>query len=173
MEQETIALRDGSRVRLHQVGRSDGVRLIHGFAHLSPESRYRRFLTPTPSLPQRTVRYLTELDHHDHEAVAALDAETGEGVGEARYVRDREHPDTAEVAVAVVDEWQGRGLGGVLVDAIAARARDEGVRTFTAVMLAENRAMRTLLARLGPVRTLDHASGTVVLEVPIVARPSA
>lgn len=173
MEQATLTLRDGSRVRIRRIRRSDGPRLVEGFEHTSAESRYRRFLSPTPSLAPRTVRYLTDVDHHDHEAMAAFDAETCEGIGEARYVRDRDHPDTAEVAVAVVDEWQGRGVGAVLIDAIAARAREEDVRTFTAVMLADNRAMRKLLERLGPVRTIEHAAGTVVVAVPLAARPNA
>ena len=50
------------------------------------------------------MRYPTEIDHHDHEAMIALDERTGEGIGVARYVRDRERPDTAEVAVTVIDD---------------------------------------------------------------------
>jgi GNAT superfamily N-acetyltransferase len=73
-------------------------------------------------LDARTLRYLTELDHRDHEAMCALD-ESGEGVGVAGYVRSAVRPDTAEVAVAVVDGWQGRGLGTLLLEAISARAR--------------------------------------------------
>jgi GNAT superfamily N-acetyltransferase len=64
----------------------------------------------------------TDLDLRDHEAMIALD-ESGEGVGVARYVRNNPPPDTAEVAVTVVDGWQGRGLGTLLLQAISARAR--------------------------------------------------
>ena len=62
-----VALRDGSHVRVRQAHRSDKDLLLRGFERLSPESRYRRFLAPMPQLTEAMVRYLTEVDHHDHE----------------------------------------------------------------------------------------------------------
>ena len=164
-----VELRDGSRVRIRQGRRTDRELLVRGFEHLGAESRYRRFLTPMHALGARTVRYMTELDHHDHEAMIALDERGKEGLGDAFYVRDRRRPDTAEVAVTVVDEWQGRGLGTLLLDVISARALDEGVGTFTALMLASNQAMMDLFERLGPVRVVGRAAGTVEIEVAIPA----
>ena len=164
-----VALRDGSHVRIRQGRRSDGELLLRGFQRLSPESRYRRFLTPMPRLPGATVRRLTDVDHHDHEAMVALDEAGTEALGVARYVRDPERPDTAEVAVTVVDGWQGRGLGTLLLEGISARARDEGVRTFTAMMLTRNQEMMDLFQHLGPVRIVDQEAGTVEIEVPIPA----
>jgi GNAT superfamily N-acetyltransferase len=166
LEPAPAHLRDGSRVRIRQARRTDRDLLVRGFERLSPESRYRRFLTPMAGLDARTVRYMTDLDHRDHEAMIALD-ESGEGVGDARYVRDNARPDTAEVAVTVVDGWQGRGLGTLLLQAISVRARDEGVRTFTALMLASNRVMMDLFEHLGPVRIVGRAGGTVEIEVAI------
>jgi hypothetical protein len=87
-----LALRDGSRVRLRQIHDSDKDLLQRGFERLGGESRYRRFLTPTAQLSEAEVRYLTEVDHHDHEAIVALDEVSGEGIGVARYVRNRERP---------------------------------------------------------------------------------
>lgn len=162
-----ITLRDGSRVRIRQGRRSDGQLLVRGFDALGPESRYRRFLRPMLELDEGTVRYLTDIDHHDHEAVIALDEGCEEGLGVARYVRDPKRPDTAEVAVTVVDEWQGRGLGTLLLEMISVRAREEGITTFTALMLAQNREMLDLLEELGPMRIIDRAPGTVQIEVPI------
>jgi GNAT superfamily N-acetyltransferase len=162
-----IELRDGSRVRIRQGRATDDDLLRRGFERLSARSRYRRFLTPLSKLDKRMLRYLTDVDHHDHEAMVALDEACEEGLGVARYVRDPARRDRAEVAVTVVDDWQGRGLGTILLDVISARARREGIRTFTALVLAENHKMRDLLEELGPVRTVDQAQGTMELEVPI------
>jgi GNAT superfamily N-acetyltransferase len=161
-----VELRDGSRVRLRQVRATDKGRLRRGFQRLSEESRYRRFLGSMPMLSEATVRYLTEVDHRDHEAIVALDDASGEGVGVVRYVRSGT-PDAAEVAVTVTDAWQGRGLGTLLLDVISARAREQGIRRFTALLLATNDEMLDLLERLGPVRVIDRECGTVEVEVPI------
>ena len=162
-----ITLRDGSHARIRQGHHTDRELLLRGFQRLSPESRYRRFLSPTRELSEATIRYLTEIDHHDHEAMIALDERTGEGIGVARYVRDPDHPDAAEVAVTVIDDWQGRGLGTLLLEVISARARQEGITRFTALMLATNKEMMDLLRELDPVRIVDQELGTVQIEVAI------
>ena len=164
-----IALRDGARVRIRRLRDSDSELLLRGFRRLSPESRYRRFLAPTPKLSAGTVRYLVEIDHRDHEALVAVDERSGEGVGVARYVRNPARPDAAEVAVTVVDDWQGRGLGTLLLEGITMRAREEGVDTFTALMLVDNKEMMDLLQRLGAVRVVDRAAGAVEVEVHLPA----
>jgi GNAT superfamily N-acetyltransferase len=131
-----------------------------GFDRLSPESRYRRFLAPVAELSESMVRYLNEIDHHNHEAMIALDERTGEGIGVARYVRDPDHPDVAEVAVTVIDDWQGRGLGTLRLEVTSARARQEGItRT--------NKEMMDIPQELDPVRIVDREVGTVEIEVPI------
>ena len=162
-----IVLRDGSRVRLRQGHSSDKELLLRGFERLSPESRYRRFLAATPELSEETVRYLTDVDHHDHEAIAALDEKTGEGIGVARYVRDPERRDVAEVAVTVIDDWQGKGVGTLLLEVLAARARAEGIHTFTALMLATNDEMLDVFKALGPIQMVDRELATVEIEMPI------
>ncbi len=162
-----VALRDGSRVRIRQGHSSDRELLLRGFERLSPQSRYRRFLAPMPELTEEMVRYLTEIDHHDHEAMIALEERTGEGIGVVRYVRDPNRPEVAEVAVTVIDDWQGRGLGTLLLEVISARAREEGITTFTALMLATNDEMMDLLKRLGAVRITNREMGRVEIEVPI------
>jgi GNAT superfamily N-acetyltransferase len=161
---DTVVLRDGSRVRLRPIRSSDKVQLRAGFERLGPQSRYQRFLVPMDQLTEAVVEYLTEVDHHDHEAIVALDDATGEGVGVARFVRLTDRHDTAEAAVTVVDDWQGRGVGTLLLDRLADRARSEGIARFWAVLLAENRNMLDLLERLGPVRMLDRQLGTVEVE---------
>lgn len=160
-------LRDGSVVRLRQGHHSDRDLLLRGFERLSAEGRYRRFLAATPELTDDMVRYLTNVDHHDHEAIVATEETTGEGVGVARYVRNLPHPETAEVAVTVIDEWQGRGLGTLLLEVLGERARAEGITRFTAMMLASNQQMMEVLEGLGPVHVVDRDSGTVQIEIPI------
>jgi GNAT superfamily N-acetyltransferase len=162
-----IVLRDGSRVRLRQGRSSDRELLLRGFERLSAESRYRRFLAAMPELSEEMVRYLTEIDHHDHEAIAALDERTGEGIGVARYVRDPQRRDVAEVAVTVIDDWQGKGLGTLLLEVLGARARQEGISSFTALMLATNQEMMEVIKALGPLRIVDREVGTVEIEMPI------
>ena len=164
-----IVLRDGSRVRLRPGRPDDRELLLRGFERLSVESRYRRFLAPVPELTEAMLRYLTSVDHHDHEAIIALDEQTGEGVGVARYVRSRQRPAVGELAVTVIDDWQGRGLGTALTDVIAARARQEGIAAFTAMMLASNQQMMSLLEHLGEVQVTDREAGTVEIEIPIPA----
>ena len=164
-----IALCDGSRVCIRRLRKSDSELLLRGFRRLSPESRYRRFLAPTPRLSEGTVRYLVEIDHRNHEALIAVDGHSGEGVGVGRYVRNPARPSAAEVAVTVVDDWQGRGLGTLLLEAITMRAREEGIDTFTALMLVDNRQMMDLLQRLGAVRVVDRAAGAVEVEVHLPA----
>jgi GNAT superfamily N-acetyltransferase len=154
-------------IRIRQGHSSDRELLLRGFERLSPESRYRRFLAPMPELSEATVRYLTEIDHHDHEAMIALDEATGEGIGVARYVRDVEWPTTAEVAVTVIDDWQRLGVGGLLLEVLSARAREEGIDTFTALMLATNRKTMVLLKTLDPMTVVDREKGMVEIEVPI------
>ncbi|HTP21815.1 MAG TPA: GNAT family N-acetyltransferase [Solirubrobacteraceae bacterium] len=162
-----VTLRDGSHVRIRQGHRSDRELLLRGFERLSPESRYRRFLVPMAELTDEMVRYLTEVDHHDHEAMIALDEDTAEGIGVARYVRNRDRPNVAELAVTVIDDWQGRGLGTLLVEVLSARAREEGIITFSALMLARNEEMMDLLKHLDAVRIVDQELGTIEIEVPI------
>jgi GNAT superfamily N-acetyltransferase len=142
--------RDGSRVFMRPIEPDDKRALVTGFERLSDESRYRRFLTPTPRLTDAQLRYLTEVDHDRHEAIIAFAEETGEPVGVARYVRLPDDPATAEPAVTVVDEWQARGVGTFLLEELSERARAAGVKRFAATALAGNKPIIALLDHLGP-----------------------
>jgi GNAT superfamily N-acetyltransferase len=157
-------------VAVRPIEPGDKAKLVAAYERLSDASRYRRFLSPHGQLSKSELRYLTEVDHHDHEALVAFDPVTGEGVGVARYVRDSRRSDSAEIAVAVADEWQGRGVGTTLLHGLADRARDEGIRRLTALMLAENDAMAHLLGDLGETRVLEVGQGTVELAVDLPAR---
>jgi GNAT superfamily N-acetyltransferase len=74
---------------------------------------------------------------------------------------DHERRDSAEIAVAVLEPWEGRGVGKALLHRLADRAQDEGITQFTARMLSDNRPMRGLLVDLGATRLLSSGAGAV------------
>jgi RimJ/RimL family protein N-acetyltransferase len=143
-------LRDGSTVMVRPVQSTDASLLADGFTRLSERSRRLRFLGDKNNLTVAELRYLTCIDHHDHEALGALSPD-GRGIGVARYVRDSEDPGRAEVAVTVVDEWHGRGLGTKLLELLSDRARAEGVDRFTATVASDNMASSRLVRSAGGV----------------------
>lgn len=144
-----VALHDGSKVLIRQVQSTDAPLLADGFARLSPRSRQMRFLTRKQELTPAERRYFTDVDHHDHEALGALSAADGRGVGIARYVRDADDPQAAEIAVTIVDDWQGRGLGTELLSRLSDLARQAGIHRFTALVSANNPASAAMLRNLG------------------------
>jgi GNAT superfamily N-acetyltransferase len=101
----------------------------------------------------------------DHEAFEAIDPRSGDGLGVARYVRNPDRPDSAEAAVAVIDAWQGRGLGGVLLRRLTQRATANGITTFTASLKTGNQGMLRLFERLGAVRTRGVDAGVMEIDV--------
>ena len=162
--------RDGTELEIRQV-RPDDKRLIaEGMERLSPESRYRRFFRPLDRLSERDLVYLTEIDHTDHEALAAIDPESGDLVGVARYVRGAE-PQMAEVSVAVGDPWQRHGVATALLERLVERARAAQITHFVALVMDDNVEAIRLFEhrgagpcapapqRLGPSRAVDRAAG--------------
>jgi RimJ/RimL family protein N-acetyltransferase len=156
---------ESMRLEIRPIEAGDKADLASAVELSSGEAVYRRFLSPHGPLTAAELRYLTEVDHHDHEAVVAFDPESGRSVGVARYIRDRERRDSAEIAVSVLESWQGRGVGKALMRGLADRAREEGITRFTALMVVHNRAMRQLLADLGHTRVLSSGAGAVELAV--------
>jgi RimJ/RimL family protein N-acetyltransferase len=164
MEGTPTTLRDGSTVLIRQIRRTDAPLLADGFARLSARSRQLRFLGPKKMLSAAELRYLTDVDHHDHEALGALSPADGWGVGIARYIRDPVDPGAAEIAVTIADDWQGRGLGTELLVRLSDRARLAGIGRFTATVSADNVAMPRLLWKMGAELT-GRSRGTVDYEV--------
>jgi RimJ/RimL family protein N-acetyltransferase len=161
-------LRDGAAVLIRPIAPEDRALLQAGFERLSERSRYMRFQASTPALSDEQLSYLTEVDHHDHEALVALDPATGQGVGVARFVRVSDR--VAECAIVVADDWQGRGLATELLDQLVERAQEEGIERFTAIVLAENADALRLLERLGD--TVRHSYGPQVeLEIELPPPP--
>jgi RimJ/RimL family protein N-acetyltransferase len=159
-------LRDGSTVLIRPVRSTDAPLLADGFARLSARSRQLRFLGPKTALSPAELRYLTNVDHHDHEALGALNPADGRGVGIARYVRDADDPRAAEIGITIVDDWHGRGLGRELLARLSDRAREEGICRFTATVSSDNGAMGHLLRSMDAVLT-GRDYGTVEYEIPL------
>ncbi len=163
----SATLTDGRVALLRPLDSSDRERIVAAFNRLSEESRYRRFFAPLHELSDRSLEYLTDIDHSDHEAIIALDQVTDELIGVARYVRGEPGGDRAEAAVVVADDWQHVGLGRVLLEQLVARARAEGICRFTALVQADNRRALELLAEIGPTsRSLEGGLVELDIELP-------
>jgi GNAT superfamily N-acetyltransferase len=138
------------RPLLLERGESAVVRTV--FAGMGRRSGELRFLSPQPRLTDSDVRLLTGVDECDHVAVVASTPPEDRPIGIARFIRDREVPESAEVAVAVVDGWQRRGVGTLLMHTLTRRAVAIGVRRLTISVSPDNRAVLRMLARApGPV----------------------
>ncbi len=162
------ALADGRQVVLRHVRPGDAAELQRAFERLSPESRYRRFFGGLMHLTEPMLRYLTDVDGRDHVAIVATiespDLKTERGLGVARFVRMKDEPTVAEAAVTVVDDAQRKGLGRLLATTLAEAARERGVRTFRADVLAENEPMRAIMQEIGAVER-GRDSGVVTYDV--------
>jgi len=149
----TETLRDGSKVDIRRLRPDDAPVLAEAFEQLSFESRRLRFISPKPSLSSRELSYLVDVDGHNHEALGAIDHASGRGVGVARFIRLADEPDVAEVAVTVIDAWQRRGLGTLLLEHLADQARSQGITHFSALISNEN---------MGVLKALRSAGGEIV-----------
>ena len=167
---EHVLLKDGSEVLIRAVRPDDKPLFVAGFSDLSAESVRTRFLASRPALNVQELAFFTEIDHVDHEAIGALDAATRRAVGVARYVREDEQPHIAEAALTVADAWQRRGLGGKLLRRLRDRARENGIRRFTAPLFADNEPMLELFRQLGEVTVIGRDGS--VIEIAVASRPT-
>jgi RimJ/RimL family protein N-acetyltransferase len=144
-------LTDGTRVVIRPIRPSDRELLMRSRDRFSDESMHKRFLGPKPRLTNTELRYLTEVDGDSHYALVAVPLEDLNAiVATARWVRQSGDPLTAEAAIIVADEYQGKGLGRRLAHELADAAHARGIRRFVATTLSDNRAALALL------RTLDE-----------------
>jgi RimJ/RimL family protein N-acetyltransferase len=140
---------DRAWVTTRAIAPGDRQALVRFFHELSPQSRYRRFLSIKSQLTPRELDWLTEVDHVAHEAMVAVDVRDEQIVGVCRYVRDKARPGFAEFAIAVLDEWHRLGVGTQLAGQIVKRARDNGMTAVSAVTLPYNPPVHALLENLG------------------------
>jgi RimJ/RimL family protein N-acetyltransferase len=168
---ELVRLSSGLEASIRPIRPDDASRIQAAYGRLSPETQYQRFLTIKPRLTRADLHYLTDLDGDRHFAlVASPITEPNRIVAVARFVRASEDPGTAEFAIVVGDEFQGAGLGSVLLERLADAARARGVERFTATMLADNAAVRHLVDRLaGSSAHARHVGPTDELEIDLAA----
>lgn len=159
-----VTLPGGERILIRPIEPSDQAGLALGMQRLSVEARYQRFFAPVMRLAERDLIYLTDVDHHDHEALVGIEERTHTLIAVARYVRTA--AEVAEPAIVVGDAWQARGLGTALLSALAARALEEGIVRFVAEVLAANSGAIRVFERLGETsRSLDGTNLTLTIEL--------
>jgi acetyl coenzyme A synthetase (ADP forming)-like protein len=150
-----VVLRDGEVVRVRPITPADGELLVDFFERLGPESRYFRFFRVKQRLDPREVEYFTNVDYEHRMALIVI--EDGRMAAVGRYDRSDSEPTVAEVAFAVADEHQGRGIGTELLQLLTTHARRSGVRRFQAFVLPENIQMMRVFRNSGYElhRTMD------------------
>ena len=159
---------EGLRYLCRPIRPDDAERLEAFHSHLSPHTCYLRFFSYHPVLRPDEVERFTHVDYADRLALVAIAGDQIIGVG--RYDRQ---PDTdeAEVAFVIADEYQHHGIGSLLLDELVAAARTEGIATFVAETLYENRAMMDVFLHSGFSVTHETEFDTVYLRFPITSTP--
>lgn len=165
-----VLLRDGALLRMRALRQSDREALIALFNRCSPETRRYRFLRMITSLPDSLLDQLVATDGVRHVALVLTQGENDEEkiVAVGRYFALDKHPNVAEVSFLVEDAMQKRGIGTILLDALAEIAREHGITRFAADVLADNRLMMSVFRKAGYALTSNISYGVTHLEFPIL-----
>ena len=164
----TPPVHDLEAVMIRPIRPADAAGLREGFARLGQRSRRLRFLGSKTSLTDAEVAYFTDVDHVKHEALVAVDTSAQAGIGVARFIRDPLVPEVADIAITVVDEWQGHGVGSELLRQLTDVAGCRGVRRFTALVSVDNLRCRRMLARIaGQVELVGRDADTLSYEISV------
>ena len=161
-------LADGGRVQVRPIRASDAPALVALHGRLSEGSIYLRYFSPHSRLSPREIEHATAVDLEGREALVVLDRDQLIGVGS--YERQA-GSDAAEVAFEVEDAHQGRGIGTVLFEELAAAARERGIRRFFAQVLPQNRRMLQLFRDVGLSERAHFEGGVVEVELALSGGP--
>jgi RimJ/RimL family protein N-acetyltransferase len=156
----------GSEILVRAVTPEDRFLIESGFDELSAQSRFFRFMNAHPNLTEAELNRFAASSDADHCAIGAVETDGGHPVAIARYIRLPGAADTAEVAVTVIDTYQGHGIGRLLLRALAHEATVQGIDAFVAYMHPDNRAMIGLLSSLGGTR-VGREPGEIEMRVPL------
>jgi RimJ/RimL family protein N-acetyltransferase len=142
-------LRDGRKIEIRALKSNDRAGLIAAVERVSTQSLYRRFFGVKRTFSEKEIAFFVNIDFVEHVALVAVAAEGGQCkiVGGGRYVVVR--PGTAEVAFAVIDEYQGQGIGLALMRHLFTLARAAGLKEFIAEVLPDNTAMLKVFEKCG------------------------
>ena len=160
-EPRTLELTDGTKVHVRPIVPEDEPLLHEAVAAMSERTVYFRFFSPLKRMPDALAHRLAVVDYNDRFALVATTDKPGAKeriVGVARYDRVPK-TEVAETAVAVVDEFQRRGLGSALMAILGKVARDHGIKTFTLIVLPENQQMLGLLRKMGWIHRAKLSGG--------------
>ncbi|MBQ1026673.1 bifunctional GNAT family N-acetyltransferase/acetate--CoA ligase family protein [Micromonospora sp. C95] len=160
-----VLLSDGSTVQLRPIEPSDAPEIVAMHSRFSERTRYLRYFSPYPRIPERDLRRFVNVDHRDREAFVVLAGDRIVAVG--RYERLGPASPDAEVAFVVEDAYQGRGIGSVLMEHLADAARRAGIVNFVAEVLPANGQMLRVFADFGYQIQRQFADGVVHLSFPI------
>ena len=152
----TATLPNGQLLHLRAIRPDDREKLREGFFKLSKTSVRDRFFSVKLDLTPEELSYFTEVDFLQHVAVVAelQNGSERSPVGVGRFVASKDRPDHSEMAITVIDEMQGKGIGEILLTHLIDGARDLGVRHLDATVLAQNIRMSKLLRKTGlPLET--------------------
>lgn len=165
-------LRDGARIEIRALAPGDEADLVAAVARTSAESMRRRFFVVKRTFTDQETAFFLNVDFANHVALVAVVEEGGRPViaGGGRYIVVR--PGEAEVAFAVVDEYQGRGIGGAVMRHLTAIARAAGLERFIAEVLVENLPMRRLFEKSGLQMSTKHESGVAYVRLQLSAYPT-
>ncbi|MGW4467012.1 bifunctional acetate--CoA ligase family protein/GNAT family N-acetyltransferase [Micromonospora sp. NPDC004704] len=160
-----VLLRDGTTVHLRPIREDDAAGIVAMHSRFSDRTRYLRYFSPYPRIPERDLHRFVTVDHHDREAFVVVAGERILAVG--RFDRLGPGATDAEVAFVVEDAHQGRGIGPVLLEHLAEAARREGISRFVAEVLPSNATMLRVFADFGYLVQRQYADGVVHLSFPI------
>ncbi|MEV6862594.1 GNAT family N-acetyltransferase [Streptosporangium subroseum] len=164
-----VVLSDGGTAHLRPIRPADADRLRSFYSRLSDESIYFRFFGPRPRLSDREITWFTNVDYVDRVALIATIGT--EMVAVIRY--DRIEPGEAEVAFLVEDAHQGRGVASVLLEHLAATAREQGISRFVADVLPANQKMMAVLKQVGYTAQSRFADGVVRMTLDLAPTDTA
>jgi GNAT superfamily N-acetyltransferase len=146
---EDITLPDGGTMRLRLVRVDDRDGIMEAFQRLSAETRVQRWFYPKMTLTEAELDALVAPADDSHGAISAIelaaDGSEKSGIGMARFVRSAERPENAEIAITIVDDWQGLGIGRILLHRLLAMISERGIPFVDGRVQSENLTMRHLL----------------------------